>query len=251
LYSSSFYSQFEESLYGDPDIARYRVANIGTPKVKYVEERLGRVGAWLDIGCGTGEVLYAAKPRGWSVQGIETNERAAEIGRSMFGIPITTKFVTEADGAQLVENFDVISMFGVLEHIYNPNAVLATIVQHMKDDAALVLEVPHYPSISCFSQMAFPGLVNRILTPPMHLMIFSLGAMKALLDRHGLAVSHVWYYGQDFYEWVTTLMETSTVEDNTIFDQLLEMTSEFQAVIDKHHLSDEMLVIAKKRDVAS
>ena len=247
LYNTPFYSGLENDLYGDPEVSDYRVTNIAIPKVVFVEERLDRKGAWLDIGCGTGEILAAAQPRGWRVAGIETNVQTAEIGRARFGVPISTEFITETESSRLVGDFDVISLFGVLEHFYDPDAVVKILGDHMKAGAALVIEVPHYPSISCFSQMAFPGLVDRMMAPPMHLMIFSLEALTKLLQRYGLTIKHVWFYGQDFYEWVTTLMEAHPEAlDKTIFERFLTLSGDCQKVIDQNHLSDEMLVIARK-----
>lgn len=252
LYSSDFYTQFEKSLYGDHQVSEYRLQNVATPKVQYVEERLGRKGAWLDIGCGTGEVLAAAQSKGWRVHGIETNLDAAKFGRERFGVPITTDFITETGVGQLISEFDVISMFGVLEHLYKPCQVVEVISERMRKDAVLVIEVPHYPSISCFSQIAFPEFVDRIMTPPMHLMIFSMEAMVELLQRQGLGVTHAWFFGQDFYEWLTTLMNvcrrttTAEKEAKDIWHHLGAMISEFQEVIDSRCLSDEMLVIARR-----
>ena len=247
LYNSIFYNEMENSLYGDPEISQYRVNNIAVPKVEYVEECIGKKGAWLDIGCGTGEIIAAAHRRGWRVHGIETNERAAEMGRNRFGVPISTEFVTEHEVRSLVGNFDVVSMFGVLEHIKQPRPVIEAISTHLDPNAVLVIEVPHYPSVSALSQITFPQLVDRILAPPMHLMIFSLHALAKLLHQYGLTVKHVWFYGQDFYELVTTLMEVCQTENNKgLFDLLLKLTSDFQDVIDRHKLSDEMLIIARK-----
>jgi 2-polyprenyl-3-methyl-5-hydroxy-6-metoxy-1,4-benzoquinol methylase len=237
----------EQALYCDPTVSDYRVKNVAMPKVRYVEERVGRKGRWLDIGCGTGEILAAARERGWTVQGIETNERAAKIGMERFGVPIATRSVGEAGALEDLDAFDVVSMFGVLEHFYEPKRLIDSVTRNMPSGGALVIEVPHYPSISCFSQMAFPNFVDRMLSPPMHLMIFTLRALENLLRRHGLEITHVWYYGQDFYEWLSTVSSVCPlVENRRLFEALLGLNGEFQEVIDRHYLSDEMMVIARE-----
>lgn len=86
-----------------------------------------------------------------------------------------------------------------------------------------------------------------MFAPPMHLMIFSLTALEKLLMLFGLTITHVWFLGQDFYEWVTTLMDVcSGARDRKIFERLLSLTDDIQEIIDRNHLSDEMLVIARK-----
>jgi len=247
LYNSAFYDEVEQSLYGDVKVSGYRIEQVAAPKVRYVEERLGRKGKWLDVGCGTGEILAAARARGWVVQGVETNQRAAQIGAERFGVPISKGFITDSEHLRQLSEFDVVSMFGVLEHLYEPGKVIDSVSKGMPDSGVLVIEVPHYPSVSCFSQMAFPNFVDRILVPPMHLMVFTLQALQYLLRRSNIEITHVWFYGQDFHEWLSTLSAMCPkVVNRRIFEDLMEMNGEIQQVIDNHHLSDEMLVIARK-----
>ena len=181
LYNSAYYTRTNKLLLANKKIIGYRVKNIARPKVGYVLKYLtSKNKSWLDIGCGTGEILSVVSSMGWKAQGVEPNKSEREFGIRNFKINVVDSFMYESVISMQVKRFGVVSLFGVLEHFKDPHALIENIakIQDKKDN--LVIEVPHFPSLSAFVQMNFPDKVNRYMHPPLHLFLFSLGTEQRL-----------------------------------------------------------------------
>ena len=74
----------------------------------------------LDVGCGNGEFLVAAKERGYDAEGIDVSEAAAAMVRKRGVRARAADFLT----ADLGGAFDVITMWDVVEHLRVPSAFL-------------------------------------------------------------------------------------------------------------------------------
>lgn len=246
-YRSNYYTAANKALLANPATIGYRLSQVATPKVAFVVEQSGRnIGRWLDIGCGVGEVLAAARTRGFETLGIETNVMEAAFGREHFGLDIVEKYISPENIHEFKGRFEVISLFSVLEHVRNPSALLSTVGSLQRPSGTLVIETPHFPSLSAFSQMAAPNLVNRMMHPPLHLFLFSIEGVESMLASAGYTIKARWMFGQDVYELVTTLAEQLPIAGSRLNETLVSLTNGFQEVVDRHDLSDEMLIVAEK-----
>ncbi len=57
----------------------------GLGLLKEYEQKLGWRGKFLDVGCGAGELLWAAKTSGWEAEGVDPSKEFIEIGRERHG----------------------------------------------------------------------------------------------------------------------------------------------------------------------
>jgi hypothetical protein len=131
--------------------------------------------------------------------------------------------------------------------VLSPNAILNDLTSIQQKGDYLVLEVPHYPSISAFSQMTFPDHVNRIMHPPLHLFLFPLKALSRILGSFGYEIRAAWFFGQDFFEMFNTLgLFVKTLNGSPLHRAISPLMNDFQQVIDESGLSDEVLVVAEK-----
>ncbi len=96
----------------------------------------------LDIGAGNGVFLEFVKEKGWDVSGIELDDQSRSAIENRLGINIAK---TVYDN-QEIEKYDVITMWHVLEHVYDLKKDIETIKQKLKSDGALIVAVPNCDS---------------------------------------------------------------------------------------------------------
>jgi 2-polyprenyl-3-methyl-5-hydroxy-6-metoxy-1,4-benzoquinol methylase len=247
-YSSDYYTTANQKLYANDAVIDYRVKAIAEPKVDFVMEHIATPKkTWLDIGCGVGEILFAAKNQGFQTLGIEANAMEADYARQRFGIEVRNEYVSARSLGDYVGRWGIVSLFSVIEHVLSPNAIIKDIASIQEKGDYLVLEVPHYPSISAFSQMTFPDHINRMMHPPLHLFLFPLKALSRILGSCGYEIRAAWFFGQDFFEMFNTLgLFVETLNGSPLHRAISPLMNEFQQVIDESGLSDEVLVVAEK-----
>lgn len=105
------------------------------------EQLLGRKGKLLDVGVGRGEVLVAASERGWQCEGVEPSETFADHAAKLTGAPIWREPIECSEIPS--DEFDVVILAAVLEHLYNPDEVLDKISRILKPGGFLYLDVPN------------------------------------------------------------------------------------------------------------
>ena len=159
--------------------------------LRRAEELMGGCGRLLDIGAGRGELLRAARERGWSVTGIEPSEAFARHAASYSGAPVRQETVERCgfdDGS-----FDVVVMGSVLEHLYNPDETVREIARILRKGGALYVDVPNEDGLYFRVGNLYQRLrrrdwvVNTAPTfTPYHVFGYNPRALRALLAKHGL-----------------------------------------------------------------
>lgn len=248
LYRGERYSNVIEQLYANPEVVDYRIETIAVPKVEFVEQHMtSSKKSWLDIGCATGEVLSVADKRGFKTFGLEANETERQFAMDRHGLEVANEYIDETTLHKYKGQYGVISMYGVLEHIKDPQSIIRNIAAMQEPGDNLTLEVPHYPSISSYSQILFPDKVNRNIIPPFHLYLFSEKGLVKMLEAHGYKVKHIWLFGQDFYEFFSTVaLFVDGLANSPLSDRFLEMGNDLQKVIDSHKLADQIFIVADR-----
>jgi SAM-dependent methyltransferase len=151
-----------------------------------VRERLAFVqkvqpaGRLLDFGCGSGSFARLASAAGYDVVGVEP----FSLGRGLEspGLRLVRGSLDEC--GQTLGQFDVITLWQVLEHVPDPGALLARLVPHLQPAGTLVVSVPNFASW----QSRFFGPEWFHLDPPRHITHFEPATMSALFDRLDLEV---------------------------------------------------------------
>lgn len=144
----------------------------------HTENKSGRL---LDIGCGTGYFLQAAKERGWYVQGIEKNATARESA-----VARTSAVIEDENGLWNLKEgtFEVVTLWHVLEHIEKLNQTLEKLQNILKPDGIAVIALPNYQSYDAQFYKAFWAAYDV----PRHLWHFSSQVVEKLLKNHGLKI---------------------------------------------------------------
>ncbi|AEA43527.1 class I SAM-dependent methyltransferase [Fluviicola taffensis] len=132
----------------------------------------------LDIGAGTGHFLTKAKQSGYSVLGLEPDEDARKVALSENGIELKDLSLLH----ELNQSFDIISMWHVLEHVYNLQADLDKIVSLVNQGGVLIIAVPNYTSFDAQYYKEFWAAYDV----PRHLYHFSPKSIIPLVESKGL-----------------------------------------------------------------
>lgn len=117
----------------------------------YVNQLLANLrrgtGKLLEIGCGGGEFLLAARDAGLEVCGVEVSEHAAALANSRLGIEAVR--VGTIDSVNMPdEAFDVCVAFDVIEHVREPDTFLLRVLGMLKPGGTLFLVTPSLQSWS-------------------------------------------------------------------------------------------------------
>jgi len=142
----------------------------------------GEEGLVLDVGCGGGLFLRLLRERGHQVAGIDFSCDAAVIAWRRNGIPVACGSLARAPLAD--GTCSAITMFHVLEHLYEPGSYLEAAHRLLKPGGRLVVQVPNAASWQFF----LLGENWTGLDVPRHLIDFRAGDLEALLDQCGFEV---------------------------------------------------------------
>lgn len=131
----------------------------------------------LDVGCGTGEVLTAARERGYSVAGIEFNEKFVEFCRTERGLDVQP--LTPGELATTGRRFDVVSFFETLEHNH-PGEFASDVKKLLAPRGWIALSVPNRERTY--------ETIREGDDPPHHLCRWTRSSLRKFLDSQGFDV---------------------------------------------------------------
>jgi 2-polyprenyl-3-methyl-5-hydroxy-6-metoxy-1,4-benzoquinol methylase len=141
----------------------------------------GRV---LEVGCYVGVFLQSLKQEGWDVTGVELDTRAVEFARKHFDLTILNKPLESLDTASSHDNFDVVTMLHLIEHLDDPASTLAVAFRVLTPGGILVIETPTYDSL-LFKLL---GRRERSLSCNGHIFFYTVATLSRLLEKTGFEV---------------------------------------------------------------
>jgi 2-polyprenyl-3-methyl-5-hydroxy-6-metoxy-1,4-benzoquinol methylase len=130
----------------------------------------------LDVGCGTGRFLLAARARGWQASGIDISEQACAVAQAA-GLPVRCTDARHC--AEGPARFDVVTAFDVLEHVADPVALLRDVLGLVRPGGWVFLCVPNW---DC---PLFHGTCEPDWLPPVHLQFFTASSLRRALQLAG------------------------------------------------------------------
>jgi SAM-dependent methyltransferase len=132
----------------------------------------------LDLGCGAGDVLEAARKNGWQAHGLDVSAHAVKHVRSL-GFDV---FEGELQAVQFPSaHFDVVTAAELLEHIFEPRALVQEVARILRPGGLFWITTPHARGLSA----RLLGLKWQCIWPPEHLQLFSIAGITALLREAG------------------------------------------------------------------
>ena len=169
----------KERAAGDPLTVRLDRWHGLIRRCRRIEKHHPPPGRLLDIGCSTGQFMAAMERRGWEVTGVELNAGAADYARRHYGLQVFTGTLEEAafEGG----SFDLINLWGVLEHVPDPKGTLMECHRLLRVGSTLVLGLPN--------PTAFEARVFKASwvgwDQPRHLQLFTPQVLREYLRATG------------------------------------------------------------------
>lgn len=99
-------------------------------------------GRILDVGCGTGDFLKKFKEESWKVKGIEPSEIARKQAIENHNLDVDES----TDLRELEGEFDIITMWHVLEHVTELNTTVSEFNRLLSQDGKVIIAVPNLES---------------------------------------------------------------------------------------------------------
>jgi 2-polyprenyl-3-methyl-5-hydroxy-6-metoxy-1,4-benzoquinol methylase len=139
----------------------------------------------LDIGCGTGYFPHFMQQNGYNAIGMEIEPEACKFAADNFNLKVFTpdELLNEKHTGQ----FDVITLWHVLEHLHNPDRYLSWIFDSLKNDGSLFIALPNFSSYDSKKYKQFWAAYDV----PRHLWHFNPSAFEKLIPRYGFKLEKI------------------------------------------------------------
>jgi 2-polyprenyl-3-methyl-5-hydroxy-6-metoxy-1,4-benzoquinol methylase len=188
----------------DKEIAAYYASPYYDPYLEAKRENVTAYEAWLDeidkrsprgslldVGCGLGLFLSAARARGWDARGVEPSVWPARFARDETGVPVDACSLEEA--RLPTGRFDVVTLWSTLEHLPDPVSVLREVARITRPGGMIWIGVPNTASL----EARLRGARDHNLAKPEHLLHFTEHTLRRFLTgRIGLVdVERVYLWG--------------------------------------------------------
>lgn len=216
--------------------------NVNTTVLDLIDENAKRI---CELGCGGGALALAIReklPHHVYYAGIELMKDALERAKPTLDVAIQCDLNTEADWSKSerlsvleAESFDHVICGDVLEHLYDPQAVLQQACSRLSPNGKVVACIPNVQHWSVWVQLAVgswprqdSGLFDRT-----HIRWFTLHDMVNLMQQVGLVVETITprvfqsELGQDIMEYMEPLARHLGVDS----DQLIQRGLPLQYVL--------------------
>ncbi len=146
---------------------------------------------FLEIGSGEGFVLAAAEKRGLFMSGVDYQEEPVKT----FNPHIFERFKASDPGEYIHQQiskgttFDGIVLQNVLEHVREPELLLAGLKNIMSDISVLLVQVPNDFSALQSLAMSKGKIENESwFVPPQHLSYWNVDNIKPFMNEHGFQI---------------------------------------------------------------
>ena len=160
--------------------------------VRFVTKALAHTGTQkgllLDVGCGGGLFLHMMRDRGVQGLGLDFSLAAAAVALNRFDVPVVCATLSKAPLPDA--SCKIITMFHVLEHLFDPLSYLQAAHKLLTSEGRLVVQVPN---AACW-QFLIMGKDWNGVDVPRHLINFRASELESLLGFAGFEVVRRKYF---------------------------------------------------------
>jgi len=180
--STTYREEFQHGLMSGQSFAQARykqlkkVINHYEPSILTLSNR-----HFLDIGCGTGDLLSIAASDGWNVIGTEISPVAVQEANINLHDKVLCGDMFSLDLPK--KHYDIITLYHVIEHLLSPVETLARIKELLRPNGVAFIETPNINSLGA----KFKGRKWSQIKPPEHITYFQPSSLQFALQRAGFS----------------------------------------------------------------
>jgi SAM-dependent methyltransferase len=190
---SEYWESYKFDLYGSPQIQQAFAARYDRV-LRRARADISPLLSILDIGCGVGNFVAHAESVGLRAVGSDVDAKAVRVAGER---GLTAYVADELDANLPDDSVDAVSLWDVVEHLFEPETVLRHVVPKIRPGGAVLIETPDaaFPVRTALlaAHRRSGGRVD--LTGPMyyweHKVYFTEQGLRALLGRVGVDVVSV------------------------------------------------------------
>lgn len=185
IYEEAYFTGAKDGFgYADYDADKSVLEGFFSRFLKHLALRYPSKGRLLDVGAATGHFVGMASAAGWEAQGIDVSAHGVALGKAK---GLNMERATLDEFAAQNEEYDVLTLWDVLEHVPHPLAALDRCETLLKKDGLLVINTPD--GESAYARLLGPRW--HALVPPEHVCIFTRRALERALSARGFKLEHV------------------------------------------------------------
>lgn len=210
-HASSLYPEFDQSEAFVPLMLR-RWLSVFMLQREAIVRDVKPTGRLLDFGCGNGAFARWMANAGYDVVGLEPFSLRRPIespNLRLIGEPLES-------AAPRLGQFDVITLWQVLEHVNNPIEVLRGLSGLLSPDGVMIVSVPNFQS---WQSRIFRGRWFH-LDPPRHVIQFEPQTLTDCLREAGLRVGQSWDFLPEYGSsgWIQSLLNEVLPHSNYLYE---------------------------------
>jgi 2-polyprenyl-3-methyl-5-hydroxy-6-metoxy-1,4-benzoquinol methylase len=195
-----------------------------------------KAGKLLDIGCGSGAFPAYMKFKGWDVTAVEPDDDARACAAELLSGDV---FDEPALDLMAASQYDVITLWHVLEHVYGLKYRMEQIIRLMKDDGVLIIALPNCESYDAKHYGKFWAAYDL----PRHLYHFTQQSMDYLSAKYNLEI--ITKLPMKFDSYYVSLLSEKYKGGNPLFALVNGFRSNMKARTGKQEYSSLIYVLRK------
>ena len=186
----------------------------------------------LDIGCGNGHFLAAAKQKGWNINGVELDPETAARAAKLTGLRIAPSLQEIASE----KKFQVITLWHVLEHVYELEEYFQFFKNRLAKEGKLLLALPNPASFDANYFEEYWAAYDV----PRHIYHFTPATITALAAKYGFKLQKS--RGLIFDSFYISLLsnEYKTGNKRLLHSFLIGFVSNLRAMLGKPNYSSNL-----------
>ncbi|MDO8748016.1 MAG: class I SAM-dependent methyltransferase [Candidatus Omnitrophota bacterium] len=183
---------------------------------------------------------------GWEPIGVELNKEAAHYARDHYKLPVHIDYLENLDFPD--SSFDLITMWGVIEHLSDPNRMLRESKRLLRQNGLLLLFVPNGHSLIIRIMRHY----NSTVSGRAHLWYFTPATIGRLLNKNGYSKLHEFSVLPQIHEIIHFLQHNVPyVESECTCEEEFQLTEleqqSLSETVNKRKLGYKLITIAEKR----